>query len=1023
MSAMHSGDARTQALSAAADPAQQQLQNSYSISTHKSGLDPTLSGAPLAPSGIDLLRGVAPPQAADEIGRLGGFRLLRLLGEGGMGAVLLAEDMQLQRLVAIKLLRPTLASDPSAAERFLREARAAAAVKHDHVVTIYQVGEADGVPFLAQELLEGETLEQRLGREPVLPVAEVVRIGREIAAGLGAAHDRGLLHRDIKPANIWLESPQGRVKILDFGLARFQEDQVGITTSGMIVGTPAYMSPEQASGQPLDVHSDLFSLGCVLYRMASGRLPFQGRSVLEVLKALATETPPHASQLNRAVPPALDAIIDTLLHKRPNDRLATAAELGTRLAMVLEAGRSSPAPHNRAWRLSVGVIAVALGMALVAGMIWFGAHGLGGSQLAQPTAGSVPRAAAVPEGTPLPALESRAQPQTAANTEVRFAKWVGRSNRFEREPNGDWYERDNANGIALFREQSCTSGLVELHDAERKIDVRLSATHMYIKTANDKEFRPFRPGQWEVVPEGVSDQPAARWEGAGDVHLDCDSQSIWTEYQKGVPTFGYRETARTADYVELHDAGRGLSLRLMASVAQVKSSSQIEFSEARAGGWKIPPVLPSAIAPASPSPLPASAGRFALRFDGVDDGVQIPSLSYDGSPCTIEFWLRCEEHKLSVPVSLSGPKYRLSFFHQPNKSGLATGSDQGGSYATDPNPLPNAWVHLAGTFTGAKAEYFINGNRFPENERYNNRSPGIGLYLGWQLDSKQWGYGGKIDELRVSRGIRYDANFKPAARFEADEATLALYHFDEGTGEVLVDSSPHKHHGKVVGATWVTSELDDDPSSILKVAISDATPSGVDGKWVGGGGGWIQLEKSGDWREFDRLGKLIAEYTEAKRTGDFVQLLNKRSGRSTRLSPTHLCMLLDDGKYGPIMPGKWESIPEGTVFVPRAKWISDSGKREFACDSERTWTEYRGGVATGGYFEIERTAEHIDILDTGHGIFVRLSGSLTRSKPAKGEKFTGEEQGHWQTAPDPTEPEPEGWRGQPNLSTAYVAPR
>ena len=169
------------------------------------------------PSLTDFL---SPPQADDELGRLGKYRILKVLGHGGMGVVYQAEDPKLKRKVALKAMLPTLAASASAGQRFLREAQAMAAVKHDHVVTIHQVDEERGVPFLAMEFLKGEPLDERLNREQKLPLAEVLRIGREIAEGLDAAHTTGLIHRDIKPGNIWLEAPAARVKILDFGLAR-----------------------------------------------------------------------------------------------------------------------------------------------------------------------------------------------------------------------------------------------------------------------------------------------------------------------------------------------------------------------------------------------------------------------------------------------------------------------------------------------------------------------------------------------------------------------------------------------------------------------------------------------------------------------------------------------------------------------------------------------------------------------------------------------------------------------------------
>ena len=246
---------------------------------------------------------LAPAQQPDEIGRLGGYRVLKELGRGGMGAVYQAEDPKLKRLVALKVMLPRLAADASARRRFLREAQAMAAVHHDHVVTIYQVEEDNGVPFLAMEFLQGMPLDKWLkdGRKPNL--AQILRMGREIAEGLAAAHARGLIHRDVKPGNIWLDSDhKGRVKILDFGLVRVGTDDVHLTHSGAIVGTPAYMSPEQGAGQKVDARTDLFSLGCILYRFCTGAMPFAGDTTMALLTALAIADPKPVRELNPDTP-------------------------------------------------------------------------------------------------------------------------------------------------------------------------------------------------------------------------------------------------------------------------------------------------------------------------------------------------------------------------------------------------------------------------------------------------------------------------------------------------------------------------------------------------------------------------------------------------------------------------------------------------------------------------------------------------------------------------------------------------
>jgi serine/threonine protein kinase len=263
--------------------------------------------------------------------RLGQYRLLRMLGAGGMGVVFEAEDEWLGRRVALKVLRSGLPDAQIAHDRFVREARAMAAVEHANVVTIYQVGEAGDRPFMAMQLLTGKTLETRLEREGRLAVGDAVRIGREVAAGLAAAHDKGLVHRDVKPANVWLEAGSGRVKLLDFGLA-LARDSSNLTHSGFVIGTPAFMSPEQARGEPLDGRSDLFSLGTLLYLMTTGERPFEGPTAMAVMRNLELHCPPRVNVRRLDVPAAFSNLIMELLAKEPKDRPASAGVVAARLA-------------------------------------------------------------------------------------------------------------------------------------------------------------------------------------------------------------------------------------------------------------------------------------------------------------------------------------------------------------------------------------------------------------------------------------------------------------------------------------------------------------------------------------------------------------------------------------------------------------------------------------------------------------------------------------------------------------------
>ena len=263
---------------------------------------------------------LAPAQEKDEIGRLGSYRVLKILGAGGMGVVFQAEDPKLHRLVALKAMLPALAASGTNKERFLLEARAAAAVEHDHIIPIFEVNEDRSVPFIAMPFLRGESLEDRLKRQRKLPVDETLRIAKEIAEGLGAAHERNMIHRDIKPANIWLEGDKGRVKILDFGLARSVRGESNLTQQGAIIGTPAYMAPEQGAGKKVDTRCDLFSLGCVLYRMATGTLPFKGTDTVSTLVAVATENPTAPRKLNPELSPRLSKLIMDLLAKDAEER-------------------------------------------------------------------------------------------------------------------------------------------------------------------------------------------------------------------------------------------------------------------------------------------------------------------------------------------------------------------------------------------------------------------------------------------------------------------------------------------------------------------------------------------------------------------------------------------------------------------------------------------------------------------------------------------------------------------------------
>ena len=314
---------------------------------------------------------LTPAAAPGYIGHFGPYDVIEFVGRGGMGVVLKAYDLLLNRVVAIKVLAPELAAVDSARKRFVREARSAAAVSHDHLVTVYTVDEANRLPYISMEYVDGPSLQQMIDATGAMDIGETVRIGMQVAIGLAAAHARGLIHRDIKPGNVLLDNATRRAKITDFGLAKAAAD-ISITQSGTIAGTPQYMSPEQAAGGPVDHRADLFSLGSLLYAMCTGHPPFGGDTTLAVLRRLCDETPMPMREINPNVPDWLAEIVARLLEKDPDRRFQTAAEVAELLRQHLPPSAdssASPQPQpitsrraKRRWLVAAAAAVLLLGL-------------------------------------------------------------------------------------------------------------------------------------------------------------------------------------------------------------------------------------------------------------------------------------------------------------------------------------------------------------------------------------------------------------------------------------------------------------------------------------------------------------------------------------------------------------------------------------------------------------------------------------------------------------------------------------
>jgi serine/threonine protein kinase len=297
--------------------------------------DNTRLGVPPAPGlcpADELRQSISPEPKVGE--QLGHYRLEQMIGQGGMGRVFRASDLCLGRDLALKVMLPDVAKDETHRHRFLREAGAMAALNHPHVVPILEVDVAGPIPYFVMPLLHGETLQARLSRQPVLPVADVIRIGRQTAEGLAHAHERGLIHRDVKPANLWLEEGSGQVKILDFGLVRRDPESIALTQTGMVLGTFGFMAPEQEMGREVDHRCDQYSLGCTLYLACTG-----SRAAHNHFRS------PH--DLNANVPRRLGEVIMRLLSREPQDRFLKTGDVVEALSDLEQTSPCAPPTASR----------------------------------------------------------------------------------------------------------------------------------------------------------------------------------------------------------------------------------------------------------------------------------------------------------------------------------------------------------------------------------------------------------------------------------------------------------------------------------------------------------------------------------------------------------------------------------------------------------------------------------------------------------------------------------------------------
>src|SRR5882757_213299 len=310
--------------------------------------------------------------------KLGPYEIQALIGAGGMGEVYRAKDARLDRIVAIKVLPASFSADHDRMQRFAQEARAAAALNHPNILSIFDIGDEKGSPYVVSELLEGETLRERL-RNGALSVRKAIDYALQVARGLSAAHEKGIVHRDLKPENLFITS-DGRVKILDFGLAKLiRPDNASegadaptlhaVTEPGLIMGTVGYMSPEQVRGQNADPRSDIFAFGAILYEMIAGKRAFHGDTAADTMSAILKEETPELSETARNVPPGLERIVQHCLEKNPSQRFHSAGDLAFDLEALTEISASSNKSGAQAAVKQIGSAASRRKLAAVVGAI------------------------------------------------------------------------------------------------------------------------------------------------------------------------------------------------------------------------------------------------------------------------------------------------------------------------------------------------------------------------------------------------------------------------------------------------------------------------------------------------------------------------------------------------------------------------------------------------------------------------------------------------------------------------------
>ena len=725
---------------------------------------------------------------------LGNYRILDKVGEGGMGVVLKAEHTRMDRLVALKVLSPRIVKLAGALQRFQREVKAAARLSHPSIVTAHDSDEVKGMHFLVMEFVDGLDLASLVRQRGRLPVDKALDYVLQAAKGIDYAHRHHVIHRDIKPSNLLLDR-HGNVKVLDFGIARFEKEMfehTELTGTGEMIGSLDYMSPEQAEdAKHADARSDIYSLGCTLFYLLTARKMYAGQTSTSRLLAHREGPIPSLREQCSDVPEDVEQLFRSMVAKKPEDRPQSMAAVIARLE-----------PYALPANARTG----------------FSGGSLDDRELEQ----SLNLAADPPaEAWPMDAVCALLADMEAAVDVHELPTEVGKGSALEetptkqRKPSLSVKDAGTARSIVDERR---TNPRASWRQPRRLISatvvLALAAGLLYAGI-----FLRVTTRSGTIVVE--VDQP----ELAGAV-VSVDGQQKITI-----------QTPGSAEPIEIRADEQQHTLRVVKGGFETFTKQfTVKSGKSETVRVRLEPVQPAAAGATAGLPSSASPAGYALEFDGKTSYVQIESLKFDflkdnpRLPVTMEAFVSAQSTVASPPARFIVQRAPLGLLQtgrstDANRWHFTASVASGTLYEQQPLRVDQT-VHLAGVYDGQAIRLYLNGKRAAEAHNYlavnevTQDAPDQtfalstqyvargGMWLGGgQFVRAEWGnfFQGRIDELRVSKSARYTADFTPAARHEPDKDTLALYHFDEGQGDALTDSSGNGHHGKIVNAKWVPS--------------------------------------------------------------------------------------------------------------------------------------------------------------------------------------------------------------------------